>query len=92
MRPLLWRTMALEREMDAAKTCVSILVLLMPLKFTPTQRRLLVHGGILRLLLSLLLPWTLLRQRAGLLSGAGDAVGLSAHARLAFAGWARLQP
>lgn len=98
--PLLWLAMALEREMDAAKifllsaaaACVSIPALLVPLKFTPTQRRILVHGGILRLLLPFLLPRTLPWRGAGLLSAAGDAVGLSAHARLAAAGWARLRP
>lgn len=69
--------------LSAAAACVSVPALLVPLKFTPAQRRLLVHGEILRLLLPLLLFLTLPWQGSGLLSGVGEASGLSTHARLA---------
>lgn len=90
--------MAFEREMDAAKllllsavaACVSIPGRPIPLAFMPTQRCLLVHGGILRLLLPLRLPRTLAWQGTGLFSGAGDAPGLRAHACPEAAVWARL--
>jgi hypothetical protein len=66
--------------------------ILIPCRLTPVERRILLNGGILRLLLPPLLPRRLPWQGPGVLSATGQAVGLSAHARLATAGWRTIQP
>jgi hypothetical protein len=68
-------------------------VLLVPWVLNSAERRLLRDGGFLRLFLPLLLPRRLPWHGPGVLSAAGQTVGFgSAHARLAAAGWRRIQP
>lgn len=87
-----WPPAGVALLLTAAGVVAAVPLFLVGVKFDASQRCLLLNAGLLRLLLPPLLPTDVPWDRDGAISGAGDAVGLTAHQRMAARGSRRLLP